>query len=65
MGNFSVSSSGYSDIAFWNYARDHDSDGITDGSDNCPRVQIQNNSIQMVICTAIHVMTMMMGFNRR
>ena len=38
MGNFSVSSSGYSDIALWNYARDHDSDGITDGSDNCPRV---------------------------
>ena len=38
LGNFTVSSAGYSDVAFWNYARDHDSDGLTDGSDNCPRV---------------------------
>ena len=38
MGTFSVSSAGYSDIALWNYARDQDSDGLTDGLDNCPRV---------------------------
>ena len=38
LGNFTVSSAGYSDVAFWNYARDHDSDGLTDGSDNCPIV---------------------------
>ena len=38
MGNFSLASSGFSDIAIWNYARDQDQDGLTDGSDNCPRV---------------------------
>ena len=38
MGNFSLSAQGSSDVAFWNYARDHDSDGLTDGSDNCPRI---------------------------
>ena len=38
MGTFNVSSLGYSDIVLWNYARDHDSDGLTDGADNCPRV---------------------------
>ncbi len=38
MGPFSATSSGYSDIALWNYARDQDSDGLIDGQDNCPRV---------------------------
>ena len=38
LGNFSLSSAGSSDIAFWNYARDHDSDGLIDGADNCPRI---------------------------
>ena len=38
MGPFTATSSGYSDIALWNYARDQDSDGLTDGQDNCPRV---------------------------
>ena len=38
MGNFSLTSNGYSDIAIWNYARDQDLDGLTDGSDNCPRI---------------------------
>ena len=38
MGSFSVSSLGYSDVAIWNYARDQDLDGLTDGLDNCPRV---------------------------
>ena len=38
MATFNVSSLGYSDIVLWNYARDHDSDGLTDGADNCPRV---------------------------
>jgi len=38
MGNFSLSSLGFSDIALWNYALDRDSDGLTDGLDNCPRV---------------------------
>lgn len=37
MSNFSLSSSGANDVALWNYARDHDSDGLPDGSDNCPR----------------------------
>ena len=36
--NFTLNSTGYDDIGFWNYARDHDSDGLTDGADNCPRV---------------------------
>ena len=38
MSNFTVNSAGSYDIALWNYARDHDSDGLTDGADNCPRV---------------------------
>ena len=38
MGNFSISSAGDNDIGLWHYARDHDSDGLTDGSDNCPRI---------------------------
>ena len=38
MSNFSIDSIGLDDIAFWNYARDQDSDGLVDGSDNCPRV---------------------------
>ena len=38
MATFNVSSLGYNDIVVWNYARDHDNDGLTDGADNCPRV---------------------------
>jgi len=38
MGAFNLSSLGYSDIVVWNYARDQDSDGLTDGADNCPRI---------------------------
>ena len=38
MSNFTINSIGGSDIAFWSYARDQDSDGLVDGSDNCPRI---------------------------
>ncbi|MBT4065764.1 MAG: hypothetical protein HOE76_00900 [Euryarchaeota archaeon] len=38
LSNFTLTAAGSDDIAFWNYARDHDSDGLTDGTDNCPRV---------------------------
>ena len=38
LGNFTLDSAGSNDVGFWYYARDQDSDGIPDGSDNCPRV---------------------------
>lgn len=38
MSNFTLNAVGSDDLGFWNYARDHDSDGLTDGTDNCPRV---------------------------
>mgnify|MGYP003681986707 CR=1 FL=1 len=38
LGNFSLTSTGGNDIGVWYYARDQDSDGLTDGSDNCPRI---------------------------
>ena len=37
-------SDGYGDVVIWNYARDHDSDGLTDGQDNCPRVVNPNQT---------------------
>jgi len=38
LGNFTLNSAGSNDIGFWYYARDQDSDGLADGSDNCPRI---------------------------
>ena len=38
MSNLTLNSTGGDDIAIWSYARDQDSDGLVDGSDNCPRV---------------------------
>ncbi len=38
IGNYTLTSYAYGDIVVWNYARDHDSDGFTDGLDNCPRM---------------------------
>ena len=38
ISNYTLTSDAYGDIVIWNYARDHDSDGFTDGQDNCPRV---------------------------
>ncbi len=38
LSNFTLFSSGANDLGIWNYARDQDSDGLTDGSDNCPRI---------------------------
>ena len=37
LANQEFNAQGYEDLALWLYARDHDDDGITDGSDNCPR----------------------------
>ena len=37
MSNFTLTAQGGDDIALWSYERDHDSDGLVDGSDNCPR----------------------------
>ena len=42
VSNYTLNSDGGDDIALWNYARDHDSDGFVDGSDNCPRVANPN-----------------------
>jgi hypothetical protein len=38
LGGFTLDSLGGDDIGVWYYARDQDSDGLTDGSDNCPKV---------------------------
>lgn len=38
LGDFTLESLGGNDIGVWYYARDQDSDGLTDGSDNCPKV---------------------------
>ena len=38
IGNQTLTSEAYGDVVIWNYARDHDSDGFTDGLDNCPRI---------------------------
>ena len=42
LGNFTLNSAGGMDIGVWYYARDQDSDGLTDGSDNCPKVANPN-----------------------
>ena len=44
IGNYTLTSYAYGDIVVWNYARDHDSDGFTDGLDNCPRI---SNPLQL------------------
>ena len=38
LGNDTLNSEGQRDFAIWEYARDQDNDGLTDGMDNCPRV---------------------------
>ncbi|MDP6870194.1 MAG: thrombospondin type 3 repeat-containing protein [Candidatus Poseidoniaceae archaeon] len=40
--NQTLHSQGEADIAIWLYARDYDSDGFIDGSDNCPKVANPN-----------------------
>lgn len=44
LSNSTLISDGYGDVVIWNYARDHDSDGLTDGLDNCPRVVNPNQT---------------------
>ena len=38
LGNFTLDSTGSYDLGFWSYARDQDSDGLQDSSDNCPKI---------------------------
>ena len=38
LGNFTLDSIGFYDLGFWSYARDQDSDGLQDSSDNCPKI---------------------------
>ncbi len=42
LGNHSMNAQGGVDVGFWLYAQDHDSDGLLDGLDNCPRVPNPN-----------------------
>ena len=42
LGNYSMNAQGGVDVGFCLYAQDHDSDGLLDGLDNCPRVPNPN-----------------------
>ena len=44
ISNSTLYSEGFGDVVIWNYALDYDSDGLTDGLDNCPRVVNPNQT---------------------
>ena len=60
MGPFTATSSGYSDIALWNYARDQDSDGLQTDKTTAQGLRIPTNLTPTETSTeTLATMTMM------